>query len=40
MVHNQISEQDVPVYDDGWWASVLAEEESRTVQPVDKFPKA
>jgi small subunit ribosomal protein S1 len=34
MGHNQFSERDVPVYDDGWWASVLAEEESRAVQTV------
>ena len=29
MVNTQYSEQDLPVQDDGWWASVLAEEESR-----------
>ncbi|HEY5268723.1 MAG TPA: S1 RNA-binding domain-containing protein [Anaerolineales bacterium] len=39
MVHNQFSEQDVPVYDDGWWASVLAEEESRAVQAMGKSQK-
>jgi small subunit ribosomal protein S1 len=36
MVHNQFIEQDVPIYDDGWWASVLAEEESRAVQAIVK----
>ncbi len=39
MVHNQFSEQDVPVCDDGWWASVLAEEESRAAQAVAKAQK-
>jgi small subunit ribosomal protein S1 len=39
MVHNQISEHDVPIYDDGWWASVLAEEESRAVQALAKSQK-
>ncbi len=39
MVHDQFSEQDVPVYDDGWWASVLAEEESRPVQAVTHTQK-
>jgi small subunit ribosomal protein S1 len=39
MVQNQISDQYVPIYDEGWWASVLAEEERRTVQSVDKFSK-
>lgn len=29
MVNNRVSNQEAPVYDDGWWASVLAEEESR-----------
>ena len=29
MVHTQYSEPEMPVQDDGWWASVLAEEESR-----------
>jgi small subunit ribosomal protein S1 len=32
MVPNQFSEKDFPVYDDGWWASVLAEEGSLSVQ--------
>jgi small subunit ribosomal protein S1 len=31
MVHEQYSEQDLPIQDDGWWASVLAEEENRPV---------
>ncbi len=39
MVHNQFSEQDIPTYDDGWWASVLAEEESRTVQAMARPQK-
>jgi small subunit ribosomal protein S1 len=39
MVHNQFSEQDVPIYDDGWWASVLAEEENRTIQGLPKPSK-
>ena len=29
MVHTQYSEPEMPIQDDGWWASVLAEEESR-----------
>ncbi len=36
MVHDQLSEKDAPAYDDGWWASVLAEEESRTVPQIAK----
>jgi len=36
MAHNQFSEQDIPVYDDGWWASVLAEEESRATKAMRK----
>jgi small subunit ribosomal protein S1 len=45
MVHDQLSEKDSPVYDDGWWASVLAEEEGRTLQAnakssmIDESPK-
>jgi small subunit ribosomal protein S1 len=38
MVQDQLSEKDAPVYDDGWWASVLAEEENRTVQAIAKSP--
>ena len=40
MVHNQFSEQDIPIQDDGWWASVLAEEESRATIPAIKSQKA
>ena len=29
MVHIQYSEPEMPIQDDGWWASVLADEESR-----------
>jgi small subunit ribosomal protein S1 len=39
MVHKQFSDQDIPKYDDGWWAAVLAEEESRTVHPAIKPQK-
>ncbi len=39
MVHNQFSEQDIPIYDDGWWASVLAEEECRAVQAMVRSQK-
>ena len=39
MLFHQISEQDVPVYDDGWWASVLAEEENRAVKTVSSLQK-
>ncbi len=39
MVHNQFSDQDIPIYDEGWWASVLAEEDSQTVQAPDKPSK-
>lgn len=38
MVQDQLSEKDAPVYDDGWWASVLAEEENRTAQAIAKSP--
>jgi small subunit ribosomal protein S1 len=38
MVHDQLSEKDAPLYDDGWWASVLAEEESRTIKANAKSP--
>ena len=40
MVHTQYSEQDMPVRDDGWWASVLAEEESRASALAGKPQKA
>ncbi len=39
MVNTQYSEQDMPVQDDGWWASVLAEEESRASIPAEKAQK-
>src|SRR5512136_609293 len=34
MVHNHLSEQDIPHNDDGWWESVLAEEENRATQTM------
>jgi small subunit ribosomal protein S1 len=34
MVHNQYLEKEIPANDDGWWESVLAEEESRGSVPV------
>jgi small subunit ribosomal protein S1 len=40
MVPTQYSEQDMPVLDDGWWASVLAEEENRASIPAMKDHKA
>jgi small subunit ribosomal protein S1 len=40
MVPTQYSEQDMPVQDDGWWASVLAEEENRASIPAEKAQKA
>jgi small subunit ribosomal protein S1 len=39
MVHAQYSEQDLPVQDDGWWASVLAEEENRPTNSNTKSKK-
>ena len=39
MVRTQYSEQDMPVQDDGWWASVLAEEENRASIPAEKAPQ-
>ena len=40
MVHTQYSDPEMPIKDDGWWASVLAEEESRaSVIPVGKPQK-
>jgi len=39
MVHNHFSEQDIPFYDDGWWESVLAEEESRAIQSTVRSQK-
>jgi small subunit ribosomal protein S1 len=39
MVHDQTHEQEIPVYDDGWWASVLQEEESRVLETATKIQK-
>ena len=39
MVHTQYSEPEMPIQDDGWWASVLAEEESRASAPAVKPQK-
>jgi small subunit ribosomal protein S1 len=39
MVNDPYSEQDMPIQDDGWWASVLAEEESRAPLPAVKAQK-
>ena len=39
MVPTQYSEQGIPYQDDGWWASVLAEEESQTAIPALKTHK-
>jgi small subunit ribosomal protein S1 len=39
MVHTQYTEPDMPIQDDGWWASVLAEEESRGAAPAGKAQK-
>jgi len=39
MVHTQYSEAEIPIQDDGWWASVLAEEENRTSAPAGKPQK-
>jgi small subunit ribosomal protein S1 len=36
MVHTQYIEPEMPIQDDGWWASVLAEEETREPTPVGK----
>jgi small subunit ribosomal protein S1 len=38
MVQDQLSEKESPAFDDGWWASVLAEEENRTIQASAKSP--
>lgn len=35
----EISEQETPAFDDGWWASVLAEEENRVEMSTDTTPK-
>jgi small subunit ribosomal protein S1 len=39
MVHIQYSEPEMPIQDDGWWASVLADEESRGPSLVGKPKK-
>jgi len=39
MVHDQTPKQEIPVYDDGWWASVLQEEESRVLETPTKMQK-
>jgi len=40
MVHTQYSDPEMPIKDDGWWASVLAEEESRaSAAPAGKPQK-
>jgi len=39
MVHTQYPEPDIPIQDDGWWASVLADEESRASAPAVKLQK-
>jgi len=39
MVHTQYFESEIPIQDDGWWASVLAEEESRGPYPAGKPQK-
>jgi len=39
MMHNQTPEREIPVLDDGWWASVLEEEENRVVEPSAKVQK-
>jgi small subunit ribosomal protein S1 len=39
MVHNQYIEPEPPFQEDGWWASVLAEEESRNTCPPVKTSK-
>jgi small subunit ribosomal protein S1 len=40
MVKEEYTEKDAPAYDDGWWASVLAEEESRAGASTPKTAKA
>ena len=39
MANIQYPGQDLPIQDDGWWASVLAEEESRPGTPIEKSQK-
>ncbi len=40
MVHNHSINSETPAFDDGWWASVLAEEESRAGSSSGKSAKA
>ena len=40
MVKEEFTEKDAPVRDDGWWASVLAEEESRAGASTPKIGRA
>jgi small subunit ribosomal protein S1 len=40
MVNNQFIEQEAPLLDDGWWNSVLADEESRASLPVVNSSKS
>jgi small subunit ribosomal protein S1 len=39
MVGNLFSEQEIPLFDEGWWASVLEEEENRATQVLNKSQK-
>jgi small subunit ribosomal protein S1 len=39
MAHEHIPEKEYIILDDGWWASVLAEEESRAIPPSGKYQK-
>jgi small subunit ribosomal protein S1 len=39
MVQSPYSKQDIPIQDDGWWASVLAEEETHAPSPSGKTVK-
>ena len=39
MVHTQYFESEIPIQDDGWWASVLAEEENRGLASAGKPQK-
>jgi len=39
MVTNRFAENELPLYDEGWWASLLAEEENRRGSVVTRPPK-
>jgi small subunit ribosomal protein S1 len=39
MVHNHFAEKELALYDEGWWASLLAEEESRMGPVAVRTPK-